>query len=315
MVAIVLESALGSQYEDAPDSYEFPSRYLRFFEAVGRGEPVYAVIYEPRGDGGGGRMAYVGLAEVASAPIATGRKNRAGEDLWRVAYRRPAEPFDAPVPREVLGAPVETWLGERPRGRSRNVATFGRAVRSLSDEDFEQILRLAAVTPLIAESVYPMPGDHAEPLVAARERVERIVGVYERRAAFRREVLGAYAYRCAVTGLGLGEVAQSKSAGVLDAAHIRPVGVSGVDSVWNGIALTPTLHRLFDQGLFTLQYQGDRLELLTSPRLDRRMVEVPERGVDLAVRDGMPLILPQALELRPKKSQVDFHRQRIFVAS
>lgn len=315
MTSIVLESGLGSQYEDAPDSYEFPSRYRRFFDRVGIGEPLYAVIYEPRGRDQVGRMAYVGLAEIISFPTQTGRRNRAGEELWRVNYRRPVEPFDEPVPREVLGEPIETWLRDHPRGRARNVATFGRAVRSLADEDFERILRLAAVTPLAEEAAYPFPGDHREPLIAARERVQHIVEVYERRSAFRREVLDAYRYQCAITGLGLGRVVASKSAGVLDAAHIRPVGASGVDSVWNGLALTPTLHRLFDQGLFTLQYVNDHLEVLTSPRLDRRMVEVPERRVSLAVQDGTRLMLPGSPDQKPRRALVDYHRERIFIAS
>jgi len=141
-----------------------------------------------------------------------------------VTYRRPAEPFVPPIPREISGLPVESWLGERQRGRSRNVATLGRAVRALSEEDFERILRLAMFSPQIQESTYPILEDHSEPLVASRERVERLMSAYERRAAFRREVLDAYAYRCAVTGLGLGQIAPTKSQGLLDAAHIRPVG-------------------------------------------------------------------------------------------
>lgn len=52
MAAVVLESWLGSQYEDAPDSYEFPSRYLKFFQPIERGEQLFALIYEPRGTAG-----------------------------------------------------------------------------------------------------------------------------------------------------------------------------------------------------------------------------------------------------------------------
>lgn len=314
MPAIVLESAVGSQYEDAPDSYEFPTRYRRFFEEVGGPEPIYAVIYEPRGSSGKGSSAYVGLAEIASSPVATGRRNRAGEELWRVTYRRQVELFEVPVPREVDETPVETWLGDRTRGRARNVATFGRAVRSLTEADFERILRLGSATSLKGASSYPVPGDHYEAWTASRERVARIVSVFERRAAFRREVLSAYRNQCAVTGLGLGPIPQAKSLGLLDAAHIRPVSSSGVDAVWNGVVLTPTLHRLFDQGLFTLRYDEGRLEVLTSPRLDRRMVEVPERRADLALRDGTPLMLPDRQEHWPKESQVDYHRRNVFMA-
>lgn len=312
MAAIVLESRLGSQYEDAPDSYQFPTRYLRHFAPLGRSEPLFAVIYEPRGKAGSGRMGYVGLAEVVSRPVATGRRNHAGEELWRVGYRRPAEPFAAPVPREVQGFPVETWLRGLPRGRERNVATFGRAVRPLTDEDFERILRLAEVNPLSEGSFLPL--DYFEPLTDVRDRVERIISVYERRAAFRREVLNAYGYVCAVTGLGLGAISPTKSIGIIDAAHVRPVAAAGVDSVRNGIAMTPTVHRLFDLGLFTLEPGGDDLRVLTSPRLEPGMVEVPERGVSLGLKSGTPLVLPPNQAFRPRKSDLEYHRSRVFLS-
>jgi putative restriction endonuclease len=154
-----------------------------------------------------------------------------------------------------------------------------------------------------------------EPLTDVRERVERIIKVYERRAAFRREVLGAYGFVCAVTGLGLGGIAPTKSFGVLDAAHVRPVGSSGVDSVLNGVAMTPTLHRLFDLGLFTLEPAGNGLQVLLSPRLESRMVEVAERGVSLGLRPGTALLLPKDPSLQPRKADLDYHRSKIFLAS
>lgn len=56
--------------------------------------------------------------------------------------------------------------------------------------------------------------------------------------------MSAYGNRCAVTR------AQLK---LVDAAHILPVGADGsVDTVINGIALSPTWHRAFDQGLVYL---------------------------------------------------------------
>jgi hypothetical protein len=52
-MALILESFVGSIYTDRPDSYEFPPQYLKFFEPLTRGEPIVAVIYEPRGGSGG----------------------------------------------------------------------------------------------------------------------------------------------------------------------------------------------------------------------------------------------------------------------
>ncbi len=168
---------------------------------------------------------------------------------------------------------------------------------------------------VVGEATYPTADEHWDSSIAARERVERVVHVYERRAAFRRDVLEAYEFRCAVSGLGLGSVSPTRTVGVLDAAHVKPVGSSGEDSVWNGLALTPTLHRLFDQGLFSLAYVDGYLEVLTSPRLERSMVEVPVRGVGLALTDGTKLMLPTSASMQPKKSMIDFHRSRVFLAS
>jgi putative restriction endonuclease len=57
-------------------------------------------------------------------------------------------------------------------------------------------------------------------------------------------VLQAYDNRCAVTR------AQLK---LVDAAHIVPVGSPGsVDRVQNGLSLSPTYHRAYDNGLIYL---------------------------------------------------------------
>ncbi len=172
MSTLVLESSLGSQYEDSPASYEFPAQYLRFFQGVSY--PLYAVLYEPRGDDGSGRMKYLGWAEIAGPPIPTGRRSRSGRELYTVFYSRPAEPFDEAVPREILGEPIETWLRRYDRGRARNVATFGRAVRPLTDEDFQRIMELGGARSLELEGYLPGP-EHAVPLVASRERSEVLV--------------------------------------------------------------------------------------------------------------------------------------------
>ena len=49
----------------------------------------------------------------------------------------------------------------------------------------------------------------------------------------------------------------------MQAAHIRPVASQGPDSVRNGLALTGTLHWLFDRGLLAI---GEDLGILVSPQ-------------------------------------------------
>ena len=67
---------------------------------------------------------------------------------------------------------------------------------------------------------------------------------YSRDANFRKKVLNAYENRCAVTRYQLK---------LVDAAHILPVAVEGgSDHVSNGLALSPTMHRAFDNALIYL---------------------------------------------------------------
>ncbi|NVO31657.1 HNH endonuclease [Hymenobacter lapidiphilus] len=70
----------------------------------------------------------------------------------------------------------------------------------------------------------------------------------ERSGVFVREVLRAYQSTCAVSGLQL--VSTTGTAPLLDACHIVPWSVSRDDTIGNGLALCPNLHRAFDQHLF-----------------------------------------------------------------
>ena len=67
-------------------------------------------------------------------------------------------------------------------------------------------------------------------------------------AAFREKVLEANNYRCAVTGSSL----KYKDKHRLEAAHIYPVCAGGSDEITNGMPLLQHIHKLFDQGAFTI---------------------------------------------------------------
>ena len=311
MGAVVLESALGSQYEDSPTSYEFPAQYLKHFSAAAADPPVFAVLYEPRGDEGRGRMKYVGLAEISGPPVPSGRASTSGRPLFVVRYTAPAVLFDEPVPREILGEPLETWLRGYERGRARNVATLGRAVRLLEPADFQRILELSGAS-VLAGTPYPVIGEHQAPLLAARERSQALVTILKRSADFRRQVITAYGERCAVSGFALGRVAVTKAAGLLDAAHIRPVSYNGSDDVSNGLPLTPTLHRLFDAGYFTLAYNDGRPEVRVSQQLERSMVVSADERFRLDLRNGMRLMMPSDQRAWPNAEQVRFHQTHVF---
>lgn len=312
MRSLILESFVGSNYADSPDSYEFPPQYLRLFEPLTRGEQMVAVIYEPRGDRNEGRVAYVGWAMLQSPPVDTGRRTARGQVLYRVGYADRYREFDRIVPREATGEPVETWLRPLQRGRARNVATFGRAVRPLIETDLQLIMSLGfpnGVELVNLES--PTEHQFAES-VTTEERARRLITAVQREARFRDDVLAAYEHRCSLSGLSVG-VSPSRAYGLLDAAHIRPVGSRGADTVANGMALTPTLHRMFDKGLFTLVYRGQRLQVRTSPRLSEAMVQGRE-GFALRLVNGLESSVPAGEHAQPSREALDYHQSQIFLA-
>lgn len=305
---VLLTSKPDSQYADTPTSYEYPARYRRFFEPLEAGEPMIAIIYEPR-SGGRGRMAYVGWAALRGVPVRSARVTAKGQPLFVVHYVDRAQEFRNPVPRDYLGEPLEHWL-RQVEPAHRNVLSSGASVRFLSAEDGQRILELGHAGQLGASLAY-VPSDAApETLVAERSKI--VVEAVARDARFRRQVMGAYDFRCAVTGLEIGTLPEGRATRLLDAAHIRPVGDRGPDAVTNGLALTPTVHRLFDEGLITARWTDSRLELVRSPRLEPVMIESPDRGTTIRIESGTPLLLPSDRHAWPSREQIRYHQATIF---
>lgn len=66
---------------------------------------------------------------------------------------------------------------------------------------------------------------------------------------FRENVLRAYEQRCAITGF---QAALGGSFFGCEAAHVRWFAYEGPDTLDNGLAMEPTLHKLFDAGAWSL---------------------------------------------------------------
>ena len=316
--AVVLESHVTSEYADTLGSYEFPRLYMRSLANSSHAQPTFAVIYEPRGEDNSGRMAYVGWTWITQPPVPTGRKTKNGEDLFVVTYDGGINWFPHDARREIAGEPLEGWLQAKPRGRLRNVATFGRAIRTIAPADVvassPRVARTSARLRSLTGMRYPERSEHVTPAQLVAKRAQRVVRVLERDAKFRRDVLAAYANRCAVSGFEVGSVAIYQARRIIDAAHIRPISLDGPDDVTNGLALTPTLHRLFDEGLFSLAFSDRGLETRVSPRLDRRMIESPDGRFRMPLEDGLLVALPAAITLRPDPAQITFHARNVFIA-
>ena len=117
-----------------------------------------------------------------------------------------------------------------------------------------------------ATTLEHIPEEDVEVLSQNRRRLIHTVSRLSRDGSFRQQVLNAYSSRCAVTRLQLR---------LVDAAHILPVGVPGsVDDVRNGLALSATYHRAYDNGLiyldqdYVMRVNPAREQALREARLD-----------------------------------------------
>jgi len=134
-----------------------------------------------------------------------------------------------------------------------------------SDESF-----LSSVVDLVLEDHFPesLHGDILEAVGLTLPEEEQAAADVPssslrkpRDPKFSIQVLRAYEHRCAVTGF---RAALGGRYFGCEAAHVQWHAYGGPDSLENGIALEPTIHKLFDAGAWTL---SDERQILVSSEL------------------------------------------------
>ena len=181
---------------------------------------------------------------------------------------------------------------------------------SIPDREFELILAAGFAGTLTADRAdqrtagpFPPSGmaeeqalfDHGS---IERPMIETTLTRPFRDEAFRRQVRLAYGNRCAVSGLKL---INGGGRPEVQAAHIRPVSSAGPDSVRNGLALTGTMHWVFDRGLISIDNDFNVLRAGHLPEEARRLI-----------RQDARLLLPSDAALRPHRSFLEYHRDVVF---
>jgi len=292
----VLLHKTGSIYDDVPwERYHFPNRaYLKAMrETVGD----WIVYYEPMGSGSSrrGRQAYFAVAQVDRIEADPGDESHSYAFIRPLSYQELA----APVPLIGQQGHFERAL-EKPDG-STNGGLRQRAVRRITDAEFATILRTGMAEPLRAvqqEDAHAFAGMAEDQAPFERPIIEQLLRRPLRDAAFREGVLRAYDSTCAFTGL---RIINGGGRAEVDAAHIRPVGDNhgGSDSIRNGLALSKTMHWLFDRGIVAV---SNDYEILQSPG------RLPDRLRGLLNQDGM-ICVPRSPVERPHPSFLAYHRQ------
>ena len=295
MVKLVLLHRTDSIYDDQLDVvYDFPRAYLKaIHEAIGD----WIVYYEPVKAGPRGYFAVAKISSVIPKERVNGRF---------MALIEPGTflPFDRDVPRLIDGRPLESALAEQD-GSPKSGGAVQLAVRRLPEAEFARIVNIGLPADLMEQEAHRYDGRLVElnenALAFERPVLERLTRRPYRDVAFRRKVREAYGYRCAMSGLMLRNGGGRPE---VQAAHIRPVERAGSDSVRNGLALSGTLHWMFDRGLITVA--EDCETILVSHN------KVPNDVVGRLLAPEGKLLRPLDPKNAPHPDNLRWHRENVF---
>ncbi|MFQ5437975.1 MAG: HNH endonuclease [Paracoccaceae bacterium] len=294
MVKAVFLHRADSIYDDRPDThYDFPRTYLR---TVKRTTGDWIVYLEPVRAGSRGYFAVAKVQNVIEKPDEEGR------------FLALIEPgtfllLDNYVPRLTEGRVWESLLGDAA-GFPLKGGRQQLAVRELPEEDFARIVNEGLPQDLesLEARQYSEPNELSElPVVFQRPILERLTHRPYRDVAFRRKVRAAYGNRCAISGLSLRNGGGKPE---VQAAHIRPVEENGSDDVRNGIALSGTLHWMFDRGLISVEPETFRI-LVSHNR-------VPADVAQRLIPTKQKIRLPHDRNNWPHPANLAWHRKNRF---
>ena len=304
MAKAILYHKDGSGYKDLRGKlYHFPKMYL---SRVQQTENDWVVYYGPLS--GLPSRYYSGLAKVTGI--------RTDDELPDHFYADLTDylDFDRPLDYREDGGFEHQLVG--PDG-AVNSGRSVQAVRIISEAEFAALIMAglsdADEWPQRVDPHEEIPSE-TNPLVhfqlGETDQARYVVGDYDRPiiastinrpfrdAKFRQHVRQVYDRTCAFTGLRL---INGGGRPEVEAAHIVPVEKGGNDSVQNGIALSGTVHWMFDRGLLSL---ADDFTILQSRQLNEDISH-------LLVRDGRARV-PNAPHLRPHPHYLGWHRDNVF---
>lgn len=305
MVKVVLVQKSSSIYDDdSGNRYHFPRQYLNRVEpAVGD----WAVFYRPVKDYGvseESRGSYFATAELGQ--ITPDPQN---SDLFYVSVLTESyADFGSPVPRIVDGRFLEPSLSGKDG--ATNVGVALQAVRHIPEDAFAHIIELAWPDANIElpridrndpESSPKKYGVKEDQLGFEYQVDRKIVSQLRNRtvrdARFRTAVLHAYEKRCAITGWNF---VNGGGRAETEAAHIRPVEHGGSDKICNGLALSGTVHWMFDCGLIGV---ADNDEIIISRKVNDR------ESIERLINSTGKLVRPKRPEYQPHPEFLRWHRE------
>lgn len=286
-----------SIYDDAPATrYHFPRTYLSRVEKT-LGD--WIVYYGPQ-------IGLKGRYYSATARATRIETDPMREDRYYVFLEDYID-FDRPLEYREQGGYEKKLLNAAGRP---NAGYTRQAVRLLDADEFNALL-IAGLSeedqwpartddPLDPDGLSDGPQVPLPNLLAERPILTQIINRPFRDAKFRQHIRKLYDRTCAFTGLRL---INGGGRPEVEAAHIVPVKEGGNDSVQNGIALSGTVHWMFDRGLLSL---SEAYDILPSRHLNYAVSHLLNRDMKARV--------PEDPTKRPHAHYLEWHRTHVFKA-
>lgn len=268
------------------------------FRALQPGELFLFKLHAPRNYiVGGGIFAYANTLPSSLAWQAFGEANGASSLLQmrtRIAkYRRAGEDIRADfhigcrILTEPFFLPEHEWI-PAPASWSPNIVTFKTYSTSEGDG--------MALWNAVHERWSNLPGSRSPEAECFGEPA--IIRPRLGQGTFRVMVTDMYRRRCAVTG--------ERTLPALEAAHIRPYSAGGTHEPSNGLLFRRDIHSLYDAGYVTVT-PDLRFEV------SHRIREEFENGREYYALHGSPIESPSEPTLRPDRSALSWHNERMFL--
>ncbi len=125
--------------------------------------------------------------------------------------------------------------------------------------------------------------------------------IFIRGSLFKREIPKVYNNTCCISGM---KIDATVNISMVDACHIVPFSVSYDDTISNGIALCPNLHRAFDRGLIAINLD---YKVLVSKKFKE-----DETNYSIKIFENKKIILPKANTYFPLYKNFEWHQKNIF---
>ena len=121
--------------------------------------------------------------------------------------------------------------------------------------------------------------------------------IFIRGSLFKREIPKIYNNTCCISGM---KIDATINVSMIDACHIVPFSESYNDTITNGIALCPNLHRAFDRGLISVD---SNYKVLVSNYFKEKESEYSIRKFE-----GKEIYLPNRKDYYPFQENFEWHR-------